>query len=79
MVGATALANNPGALGALYAPALSLSSRSTSLQASVTATNLPDGTQVFGLTSIASSGSSAPSPAEIISSSVLGTLLDTSA
>ncbi|MDP6958626.1 MAG: hypothetical protein QF645_07405 [Planctomycetota bacterium] len=79
MVGATALANNPGSLGSLYAPALALSSGSASLQTSVTATNLPDGTQVFGLAATPSSGSSTPSPAEIISSSVLGTLLDISA
>ena len=78
MIGVSALINNPGSLGSLYAPALSLSSGGTSLQTSVVTVNLPDGSQAVGITSSPiSTGIS--SPAEIISSSVLGTLLDISA
>ncbi len=79
MIGVSALANNPGSLGALYASAISISSDSTSLQTSITTVNLPDGSQAVGISSLPTSTGAPTSPAEMVSSAVLGSLLNITA
>lgn len=79
MIGVSALANNPGSLGFLFAPALSLSSGGTSFQTTITTFNLPNGSQAAGISIVPTTTGFSNSPAEIISSAVLGSLLDFSA
>ena len=79
MIGVSALANNPGSLGFLFAPALSISSGGTSFQTTVFTFNLPNGSQTAGISIVPTTTGFSNSPAEIISSAVLGSLLDFSA
>lgn len=79
MIGVSALANNPGSLGFLFAPALSLSSGGTSFQTTITTFNLPNGSQAAGISIVPTTTGFSNSPAEIVSSAVLGSLLDFSA